>query len=104
MGTINAQGLLIQPKAGGKPVEAAGVFTIQSCFNHSCIPNARISTTGCADISLELLSDVAEGDEITISYLPQLVLELEPFHKRRERLRSYFFTCGCPKCAEEERQ
>jgi hypothetical protein len=101
--TINAQGLYIKAAegSGAAPVHAAGVFTIQSCFNHSCVPNARVRCDASSDITLEMTRAVAAGEEITISYLPALVLELEPVAKRHERLKPYFFACRCPKCAAE---
>uniref|UniRef100_A0A7S1QP08 SET domain-containing protein n=1 Tax=Neobodo designis TaxID=312471 RepID=A0A7S1QP08_NEODS len=101
--TINAQGLFVKPAedSAAAPVHAAGVFTIQSCFNHSCCPNARVRCGTNSDITLEMIKPVKAGEEITISYLPPLVLELEPVAKRNERLKPYFFTCRCPKCTSE---
>jgi hypothetical protein len=105
--SINAQGLFIKPRPeladAATNVEAAALFTLQSCFNHSCVPNARVTYGHDFDIAVEVTQDLAEGQQIFISYLPALVVELESVAKRRERLRPYFFVCGCPRCDAEEK-
>lgn len=79
------------------------MFSIQSCFNHSCSPNVEVHTTEANnhEISLVVTKHVMVGDELTITYIPTLYLALNSVQQRRERLASYFFVCQCPRCMEE---
>lgn len=83
-------------------------------LNHSCAPNCRLVfrltkriTTTCAyearvKVTLQAMRDVAEGEELTISYLRN------DFHKPalRQKLlqESFRFSCQCERCVVEERQ
>ncbi|KAJ1720316.1 hypothetical protein LPJ53_005047 [Coemansia erecta] len=71
-------------------------------FNHSCRPTAlayyepraRNATEGCYVV--RALTDVQEGDEVTLAYVDAL----HPRALRSERLEAvYFFTCRCTRCA-----
>ena len=84
-----------------------------SLANHACAPNARTvraheaaaagaGSDADADADeppvrlLEARTDIAAGDEITISYVPPTWAK----SVRRARLRAaYDFECGCPRCA-----
>ena len=84
--------------------EGAIVYDIVSRLNHSCAPN--LASTGArgihgfADATAEVaaLRDVAEGEELFISYLTEDDLE-KPTSARRALLQSkYNFVCGCRRC------
>ena len=84
--------------------EGAIVYDIVSRLNHSCAPN--LASTGArgihgfADATAEVaaLRDVAEGEELFISYLTEDDLE-KPTSARRALLQSkYNFLCGCGRC------
>ena len=84
--------------------EGAIVYDIVSRLNHSCAPN--LASTGArgihgfADATAEVaaLRDVAEGEELFISYLTEDDLE-KPTSARRALLQSkYNFVCGCGRC------
>ncbi|KAJ1720402.1 hypothetical protein LPJ61_006165, partial [Coemansia biformis] len=66
-------------------------------LNHSCLPNAGFaySTTSGRQV-VRALADIAEGDEVTLSYTDGLLPRTE-----RQKLLSavYFFECTCAKCA-----
>jgi len=97
------------------PMYGAGLYTLQSNFNHSCQPNAYVATPmpcglGGHDIIVRAFSDATDGtpvvcksgDELCITYIPELYLHCEGAAKRRERLSSYFFRCACPKCKADD--
>ncbi|KAI0139999.1 SET domain-containing protein [Hypoxylon sp. NC0597] len=74
----------------------AGVFTDFSRINHSCFPNADWSSDGETELMMvRATRDIAEGEEITITYIN----ELAPLSQRKEHLwRVYGFTCNCAAC------
>ncbi|CAA0816080.1 Histone-lysine N-methyltransferase ATXR2 [Striga hermonthica] len=81
--------------------EGTAFFPLQSCMNHSCIPNAKAfkreeDKDGQATIIAE--RPIRKGEEITISYIDEDL----PYKERQESLADYGFTCKCPKCIEEE--
>jgi hypothetical protein len=83
------------------PSVSGALFVLQSCFNHSCSPNAAVRFTATHEISIQLLRDVKAGEDVAITYVPELFLALEDFRSRRERLRPYFFECACDRCVVE---
>ncbi|OEH79560.1 uncharacterized protein LOC34623874 [Cyclospora cayetanensis] len=99
----NAQSLLMwgATNEGSLMVlRAAGVYLLQACCNHSCIPNCSVENIEDASITLRAERPIAEGDELTISYVP---LSL-PQKKRQALLDSYRFTCDCARCVQERQQ
>uniref|UniRef100_A0A8C8RDN3 Protein-lysine N-trimethyltransferase SMYD5 n=1 Tax=Pelusios castaneus TaxID=367368 RepID=A0A8C8RDN3_9SAUR len=79
--------------------EGSGLYVLQSCCNHSCIPNAE---TCFPDnnflLHLTALEEIKPGEEICISYLDCCQRERSR-HSRHKILReNYLFTCSCPKC------
>ncbi|KAI5861755.1 hypothetical protein GGS23DRAFT_611342 [Durotheca rogersii] len=65
--------------------------------NHSCVPNAFVQFTGRAAL-LRAYRDIAEGEEIEISYIECAW----PRPQRQQALRSrYFFDCACRRCADD---
>ena len=67
--------------------------------NHDCAPNCAAAIRG-GRVALTALRDLADGDELTISYVePRL-----PYYERRRVLRdSYGFDCDCDRCARERK-
>eukprot|EP00927_Polykrikos_kofoidii_P067487 TRINITY_DN62978_c0_g1_i1.p1 TRINITY_DN62978_c0_g1~~TRINITY_DN62978_c0_g1_i1.p1 ORF type:complete len:519 (+),score=38.05 TRINITY_DN62978_c0_g1_i1:62-1618(+) len=71
-----------------------------SRINHSCNPNAvqRASAEGnhCENVATR---DISPGEEVTVSYLPELDL-LQHIGHRRELLRNRWqFECHCERCS-----
>ena len=87
-------------------VHGAGVYLLQACMNHSCVPNVEVvQGTPTAAIVLKLTQPVRAGESLTVSYIP---IEnggqdwgLAAVRRRHKALRSYFFTCGCARCVVE---
>ncbi|XP_071721972.1 histone-lysine N-methyltransferase ATXR2-like [Rutidosis leptorrhynchoides] len=81
--------------------EGSAFYSLQSCMNHSCCPNAEAfkreeDRDGRATILC--LRPICKGEEITISYIDEDL----PFDERQALLADYGFKCKCPKCVEEE--
>lgn len=93
-----------KPKFVPRPSVGAAVFALHSALNHSCDPNCRVVFGKDHDITVRLLRAVKQGEELTITYIPELYLQLEDYKRRRDRLQSYFFTCACPRCVREEQE
>ncbi|ODQ50607.1 SET domain-containing protein [Saitoella complicata NRRL Y-17804] len=73
------------------------MYPSASYFNHDCDPNTKKVRRGRA-MTMVTARDVAEGEELCISYghLEEDVLE------RRRRLEDkFFFRCGCGRCKRE---
>uniref|UniRef100_A0A8C0QPX5 Protein-lysine N-trimethyltransferase SMYD5 n=1 Tax=Chelonoidis abingdonii TaxID=106734 RepID=A0A8C0QPX5_CHEAB len=79
--------------------EGSGLYVLQSCCNHSCIPNAETSfPDNNFLLHLIALEEIKPGEEICISYLDCCQRERSR-HSRHKILREhYLFTCSCPKC------
>ena len=84
----------------------SGVFLTAARINHSCRSNAdyrltRDGVTGAWSISVILIRDLAEGEEITLCY--NNFLEDDGPVTRRERRNylnwAYRFTCLCEDCS-----
>ena len=76
-------------------------YSLQSCINHSCVPNAHAfkreeDNDGAAVILA--LRDIEPGEEITICYV-DADASLE---ERTRALNDYGFSCGCEKCEAEK--
>ncbi|XP_048952090.1 protein-lysine N-trimethyltransferase SMYD5 isoform X2 [Canis lupus baileyi] len=82
--------------------EGSGLYVLQSCCNHSCVPNAE--TTFPENnflLHVTALEDIKPGEEICISYLDCCQRERSR-HSRHKILReNYLFVCSCPKCLAE---
>ncbi|KAG8364631.1 hypothetical protein BUALT_Bualt18G0017500 [Buddleja alternifolia] len=81
--------------------EGTAFFPLQSCMNHSCIPNAKAfkrEEDRDGQATILALRPIIKGEEITISYIDE---EL-PYEERQELLADYGFTCKCPRCSEEQ--
>ncbi|XP_066574452.1 protein-lysine N-trimethyltransferase SMYD5 [Amia ocellicauda] len=82
--------------------EGSGLFLLQSSCNHSCLPNAEASfPDNNYLLHMTALSDIAPGEEISISYLDCCQRDRSR-HSRHKILReNYLFVCSCPKCLSQ---
>ncbi|XP_043920389.1 SET and MYND domain-containing protein 5 [Protopterus annectens] len=82
--------------------EGSGLYILQSCCNHSCMPNAETSfPNNNFLLHLTAVADIEPGEEICISYLDCCQRERSR-HSRQKILReNYLFTCSCPKCLDQ---
>jgi len=75
------------------------LFTAAARFNHSCAPNASLESTRNVAI-VQANTDIPEGVEVRISYLPHELLS--DVVSCRERLQAgRGFTCACARCTAE---
>ncbi|KAG5504406.1 hypothetical protein JKF63_04857 [Porcisia hertigi] len=82
-------------------LKGGGLYSLLSCFNHSCVPNAVVSNVdGTHEIVLKATRPIRADEQVTITYIP-----LDPGTstraERQELLNNYFFTCRCPQCTME---
>jgi hypothetical protein len=82
-----------------KTLDAFGMFTKGSLFNHSCIPNCIVSFSE-KTLLVHSLVDIEAGKELLISYI-------DPITERSERQtllkNRYHFICDCDLCQWEHR-
>lgn len=78
------------------PTGVGGVFANVSRLNHSCRPNAKHVWNAKLGVqTVYIVRDVAEGEELTLSYLPGGTSS-----ERKETLREHFgFECRCEVCS-----
>jgi len=76
-------------------------------INHSCKPNAVLvdpklnpDSQNPRKKTLIALCDIAEGEEITVSYLSEDDL-LQPYEQRQKSLTPFGFKCVCASCSDE---
>jgi hypothetical protein len=68
-------------------------------MNHACEYNATIRFREGRFIDVVLLRGIEAGEEVTVSYVDEVM----PVRERKEELRErYFFTCECARCVREE--
>jgi len=67
-----------------------GLFLLHSRFNHSCIPNSKILTSGEETITSFTTRDVVASEEITFYYNTDF--ECKTRHDRHQALH---FVCNC---------
>jgi hypothetical protein len=82
---------------------AEGVFPAACRFNHSCRPNSLFYTRaaaqgGARELVVMAASDIAVGDELTISYLPEARWHLPTDQRRLILAQQYDFHCACARC------
>ncbi|PIN18330.1 putative histone tail methylase containing SET domain [Handroanthus impetiginosus] len=80
--------------------QGTAFFPLQSCMNHSCIPNAKAfkrEEDRDGGATIVALQSIAKGEEITISYIDEDL----PYEERQKLLADYGFICRCPKCVDE---
>lgn len=86
-------------------VEGSGLYQLQSKINHSCDPACEIVFPDSNHVlQVVALRNIAQGEEISISYLDECVLARSR-HSRQKVLReNYIFNCDCTKCQLEKDQ
>jgi SET and MYND domain-containing protein 5 len=85
--------------------EGSALYELQSCANHSCIPNAEIVFPNNNNVvSLKALRDIQQGEEITISYLDECSLTRSRHSRQKILKENYLFLCDCEKCLNEANQ
>jgi hypothetical protein len=70
-----------------------GLFLLHSRFNHSCIPNSKIPTSGGEIITSFATRDIVAGEEITFCYNTDFACRT-----RRDRHQTLRFVCVCKAC------
>ncbi|XP_075040255.1 protein-lysine N-trimethyltransferase SMYD5 [Mixophyes fleayi] len=82
--------------------EGSGLYMLQSCCNHSCVPNAEASfPDNNSLLHLTAVEAIEPGEEICISYLDCCQRDRSR-HTRHKILReNYLFVCSCPKCLSQ---
>ncbi|XP_063781456.1 histone-lysine N-trimethyltransferase SMYD5 [Pseudophryne corroboree] len=82
--------------------EGSGLYMLQSCSNHSCVPNAEASfPDNNFLLHLTAVEAIQPGEEICISYLDCCQRDRSR-HTRHKILReNYLFVCSCPKCLSQ---
>ncbi|XP_011100291.1 histone-lysine N-methyltransferase ATXR2 isoform X1 [Sesamum indicum] len=81
--------------------QGTAFFPLQSCMNHSCIPNAKAfkrEEDKDGQATIVALRPIFKGEEVTISYIDEDL----PYDERQELLADYGFRCKCPRCIEEQ--
>lgn len=78
-------------------VEGTALFSGICTMNHSCDPNCTVLYTKDGAAHVFAVQDIAEGEELCISYID---VDQE-VNEREECLREYQFVCHCPRCEEE---
>lgn len=82
--------------AGSTDNDTSGVFPTISRVNHSCVPNAEAECPGGLG-KIRAKQDIAEGDEIFISYKPSMSDD-DDRRKREGLLKG--FVCRCYACKQ----
>lgn len=75
------------------PCVASGIWVQAAYFNHSCMNDAYPAFIGDL-IVVRATSDIEQGEEITISYLPTYG------EQTKDTFRSWGFECGCTLCQD----
>ncbi|CBZ27231.1 conserved hypothetical protein [Leishmania mexicana MHOM/GT/2001/U1103] len=82
-------------------LKGAGLYSLLSCFNHSCVPNVAVSAVdGTHEIVLKTTRSIRAGEPLAITYIP-LTAGATSRAERQRQLKNYFFTCHCPRCDME---
>lgn len=82
--------------------EGSGLYSLQSCINHSCNPNASVEFPHSnSTLVVRALREIRPDEEICIAYLDECHLERSR-HSRQKALSSlYLFLCKCDKCQQQ---
>lgn len=72
------------------------IFLQANHINHSCIPNCQFSWNKLLQrLTVQAVRNIPRGQEITISYGPQLLPRVE---RQKAIFLNWDFTCACPAC------
>jgi len=78
------------------------MFDVISACNHSCDPNAEVSTVSeKGEVTLYSLRPIQRGEEITICYGKASLRWLPARCRRRALRKDWHFECACEKCKAE---
>ena len=61
--------------------------------NHSCSPNTRVVVRDSLELEVYSQQEIPAREELTISYLPSLLLTLP--HRQDKLAATWFFNCHC---------
>lgn len=82
--------------------DGVGLYSLQSCANHSCVPNAEVAFEhGNNRLTLRAIRSIDKGDEIYISYICGNALNRSRHSRQKFLTENYLFTCNCVKCDEQ---
>ncbi|XP_076020234.1 histone-lysine N-methyltransferase Smyd1-like [Genypterus blacodes] len=94
-GIIKCNGFTLTDQRGLQAV-GVGLFPNLCLVNHDCWPNCTVILNH-GKIELRALSPIAEGEELTVSYVDFLKLSAE----RQQELKEHFhFDCTCEHCTQ----
>jgi hypothetical protein len=85
----------------GQELFGYAMYPCASYFNHSCSPNLQKRRTG-RFYEFITCRDVAEGEELCISYLGGAERELDKQSRQKRLKEGWFFDCSCSRCREHE--
>ncbi|KAI9909285.1 hypothetical protein PsorP6_015308 [Peronosclerospora sorghi] len=80
-------------------VEGTALFSGICTMNHSCDPNCTVLYTKDGAAHVFAVQDIAEGNELCISYI-DVDQEVD---EREQELREYQFVCHCARCEDERK-
>ena len=76
-----------------------GLYKWLSYINHSCEPNVKLGTASIDGMMyLQALRPLAAEEELTISYLSIVDLDMEVQQRGDKVLQDWAFNCRCPRC------
>lgn len=78
-----------------------GLFPLASLANHSCAPSCGHSTKVGGEMRFFASQPLAAGDEVSISYLPDLFATPRAERRRTLLLQKLLF-CSCTRCARDD--
>lgn len=78
---------------------AAGIFIVQSMYNHSCDPNISLRYFGRRMVTFAI-KNIKKGEELFLSYGPTVQL-MDVMRRQNCLKKSYDFYCGCDACEKE---
>jgi hypothetical protein len=86
------------------PGDEAGILLKASKFNHSCNPNARLSSnSSTGELRIQALGTIPLGEEIFVAYIGNRCLSSNSRRSRQAALLTlYHFTCACSICSLPE--
>ncbi|XP_076005573.1 histone-lysine N-methyltransferase SMYD1b isoform X1 [Genypterus blacodes] len=94
-GVINCNGFTVSDQRGLQAV-GVGLFPNLCLVNHDCWPNCTVILNH-GKIEMRSLGKIAEGEELTVSYVDFLNLSE---HRQRLLKTQYFFDCTCEHCTK----
>ncbi|KAJ3045762.1 hypothetical protein HDV00_007888 [Rhizophlyctis rosea] len=86
------------PTGNGNMDVAVGMFPLVAMLNHSCMPNCAYVGIAHGQMLVRTLRPVAEGEELTVSYVDLYAGREE---RRGKLLETKNFWCECERCVED---